>query len=318
MKNTDRRALITGISGQDGTYLTQYLLGEGTAVSGCSRSGRGPVGAEVRAIDIADHSAVREFVRRVKPTECYHLATYHSSSASGTVRERADEDLAFLINVEATRNLMRVLREESPVCRLFLAGSCQMFGDVDQAPQDEQTPFRPNNLYAITKVTACELGRFYRKKGDLFCSTGILYNHESPLRGDNFVTTRIAREAIRILKGQAQELVVGNLSAKVDWGFAGDYVRAMCGALRVSSPEDYVIATGELHAVRDFVAIAFGYLGLDWTHHVREDPNAYAPAARANYCGNASKARDNLGWAPRVRFEELVRMMVDHHRQIAG
>jgi GDPmannose 4,6-dehydratase len=318
MTKIDQRALITGISGQDGTYLTQHLLEKGTTVWGCSRSGRAPAGATVRAIDIADHSAIRELAREIRPTECYHLATYHSSSASGTMHERADEDLTFLTNVEATRNLMRVLRDECPACRLFLAGSCQMFGDVDRTPQDEQTPFRPNNLYAITKATVCELGRFYRNRGDLFCSTGILYNHESPLRGVNFVTTRIAREAVGILNGQARELVIGNLSAKVDWGFAGDYVRAMRGALQASTPEDYVIATGELHTVGDFVATAFGYLGLDWTRHVREDPSAYAPAARANYCGNAAKARDNLGWAPRVRFEGLVRMMVDHQRRIAG
>jgi GDPmannose 4,6-dehydratase len=272
----------------------------------------------VRAIDILDSSAVHEFVRKVKPDECYHLATYHHSSAAGTSHERADEDLTFRVNVEATRNLIRVLREECPSCRLFLAGSCQMFGDVDQMPQNEETPFRPTNLYAITKVTACELGRYYRKRGDLFCSTGILYNHESPFRADTFITTRIAREAVRILNGQGQELVVGNLSAKVDWGFAGDYVRAMCATLRMPSAEDYVIATGKLYTVQDFVATAFGYLELDWSRYVREDTAAYAPAARANYCGNASKARRNLGWVPRISFEEMVRMMVDHHRKNAG
>jgi GDPmannose 4,6-dehydratase len=308
-----RRALVTGASGQDGHYLGQHLLAAGREVLGISRrSPARPFGRHV-VTDVTQHDEVRALLRTFRPDEIYHLAAYHRSSAVVTeITEDEEEELYFRHNLEATRALLRAAHQEVPGARVFLAGSCHVFGEAEESPQTERTPIRPNSLYGITKAHNLWLGRHYREKMGLHCVTGILYNHESPLRGPTFVTGRIARAAAAIARREADELVLGDLGAEVDWGFAGDYARAMIRMLEVPAPGDTIIASGALHRVRDFVEVAFSHVGLDWRRHVREQPDVRRPVARATYCGDVTAIRD-LGWSPQVTFEDMVRQMVEEH-----
>ena len=271
---------------------------------------RDPVGQQV-TLDITRGDEMRAVLADFAPDEIYHLAGYHRSSAAGVaVTEAEEERLYFHNNIEATRNLLRAAYELHPRSRVFLAGSCHVFGHAEEAPQNERTPLRPNSLYGISKATNLWLGRYYRETLGYFCATGILYNHESPRRGPTFVTARIARAAVRIARGQEQDLVIGNLEAQVDWGFAGDYVEAMVRMLEAPVPGDFIVASGQLHRVRDFVEVAFEHLGLDWRKHVRPGTGVHQPVAAAVYHGDISAIR-RLGWAPRMSFEGMVRQMVD-------
>lgn len=329
-----RRALITGISGQDGTYLAESLARHDVEVWGISRgapSARVLAVANVRSLDVLDAAAVDGVIREVLPDECYHLSAYHRSSqvtpasavpaaspasASPVISafDDRDEDTLYLrTNLLATSTLLSSLRRHQPRCRIFLAGSCHMFGEPDDLPQTETTSFAPNSLYGITKVASAQLGQVYRQRDQMFCASGILYNHESPLRGPGFITTRLAQAAVAISRGRAREVVVGNLEAEVDWGFAGDYVEAMRLMMAAPHPRDYVIATGTLHRIRDFARIAFGHVGLDWSRHVRQEATAHRPVSRVVYRGAPDKIERELGWRRKVAFPELVAMMVDHH-----
>ena len=217
-----------------------------------------------------------------------------------------------LIVLASTRALLlRAIRTHRPACRVFLAGSCHMFGDPDHAPQTEDTPFRPTSLYGITKTAAAQLGRVYREQHGLFVCTGILYNHESPLRGPSFVTTRIVRGAVEIKRGLRTVLLLGDLDARVDWGYAGDYVGAMRRMLAADCAEDFVIASGELQSVRDLVERVFERVGVDWRPHVGQDATAHRPVSRAVYHGDPSRIRDRLGWTPTTSFDALVALLVD-------
>jgi GDPmannose 4,6-dehydratase len=289
-------------------------VAQGREVLGLSRQPpREPAGRHA-TLDITRGDEVRAVLADFAPDEIYHLAGYHRSSAAEvSVTEAEEERLYFRNNIEATRELLRAAHELVPRTRVFLAGSCHVFGHAEESPQSERTPLRPNSLYGISKATSLWLGRYYRETLGLFCATGILYNHESPRRGPTFVTARIARAAARIARGEERELVVGNLEAQVDWGFAGDYVEAMVRMLEAPAAGDFVIASGELHRVRDFVEIAFDYVGLDWREHVRQSAGVHQPVAAAVYHGDITAIR-RLGWAPRMSFEELVRGMVDAHR----
>jgi len=308
---TARRALVTGASGQDGYYLTRCLVARGREVLGVSRNHPDQPASRHVTLDVASHEDLRALLADFAPDEIYHLAAYHRSSAADVrLTEAEEEQLYFRNNIEATRSLLRSARELLPHTRIFLAGSSHLFGDAEESPQSERTPIRPNNVYGITKATNLWLGRYYRSALGLFCATGILYNHESPRRGPSFVTGRIARAAARIARGQEEELVLGDLEAQVDWGFAGDYVEAMVRMLEASNPEDFIIASGQLHRVRDFVEVAFGHLGLDWRKYVRQSTGIHRPVAKAVYHGDISAIR-RLGWAPRMPFEEIVRQMVD-------
>lgn len=307
-----RRALVTGASGQDGHYLTRVLVARRREVLGVSRRMPDqPVGRHV-VLDVADHAGLRALVADFAPDEIYHLAAYHRSSATRTdLSPAVEEELYFHHNTEATRALLRMVLELRPGCRVFLAGSCHVFGETEELPQTERTPIRPNSLYGITKAGNLWLGRYYRETLGLFCATGILYNHESPLRGPTFVTTRIAEAAARIARGQTEELVLGDLEAQVDWGFAGDYVEAMVAMLETPVADDFIVAGGGLRRVRDFVEIAFGHLGLDWRRHVRQGEGVHRPVATTVYHGDITAIGERLGWRPRLPFEELVRQMVD-------
>jgi GDPmannose 4,6-dehydratase len=311
-----RRALITGASGQDGHYLARHLTGRRREVLGVSRRMPAePVGRNV-TLDITRHDDLRRLLQDFVPDEIYHLAAYHRSSAAAgvTTSEAEEEELYFRHNVEATRALLRAALELQPRCRVFLAGSCHVFGDAAEVPQTERTSIRPNSLYGITKACGLWLGRHYRERLGLFCATGILYNHESPLRAPTFVTGRIARAAVVIARGESRELLIGDLEAQVDWGFAGDYVEAMVTMLEADVPDDFIVASGRLHRVRDFVEVAFDHVGLDWRKYVRESPDVHRPVARTVYHGDITAIR-RLGWQPRVTLEELARGMVDAYRQ---
>lgn len=308
-----RRALVTGSSGQDGYYLTRHLAERGREVLGVSlEPPKAPMGAHV-SLDIADHSAMRTLIVEFAPHEIYHLAAYHrSSDAKVALTPAEEEELYFRYNVDATRNLLRSAAELVTNCRVFLAASSHVFGATKDFPQTENTPIQPNSLYGIAKAMNLWLGRHYRDSRGLFCATGILYNHESPFRGPSFVTGRIARTVAQIARGETDHLIVGNLDAQVDWGFAGDYVRAMVMVLEADVAKDWIIASGKLHRVRDFVQLAFEHVGLDFRRYVSESAGTYRPVTSAVYFGDVGPLAA-LGFRPSVEFEELVRMMVDAH-----
>ena len=283
------------------------MLGLDREVSTCT-------GFSAQAIDITDPDELRSVIQRFAPDECYHLAAHHRSSAATTedaLSEANDEREHIRVNLLATLRLLQLLREIRPSCRVFLAGSCHMFGAVRSSIQTESTPFCPHASYGITKVAAWHFAKSYRERGLLFCSMGILYNHESPRRASHFLSARIAQGVVDIVKRRTDHLVVGNLSAAVDWGFAGDYVDAMWRMLQHEEPDDFIVASGELHRVKDFVELAFEHVGLDWHSYVRQDSSVYRPVHDGVYHGDISKIRQRLGWTPTTSFKALVGMMVD-------
>ena len=284
-----RTALISGVSGQDGSYLSELLLAKGYTVHGIDRP----------EPDLEDTAAIRRVVREVAPDEFYHLGaqTFVMGEEQSTVR----------VNVVGTLNVLEALRHEAPACRLFFAGSAEMFGEPEVSPQDETTPMKPRNVYGVTKLAGYQLMRVYREQHGMFACCGILYNHESPRRGPHFVTRKITRAAARIKLGLETELRLGNLDAVRDWGHARDYVRAMWLMLQHSDPDDYVIATGQGRTVREFVEAAFTAAGLNWQSYVRVDPAFFRPAEKVPLVGCAAKARENLSWTPETPFADLVR-----------
>jgi len=310
------RALITGVTGQDGAYLAQLLLEKGYEVYGTQRpnsgSGTGRLQAlgiegDVRLIplDLENAPEVRRTVRELRPGEVYNLAGQSSVVAS------FEQPLATAAaNAMGALHLLEALRLDAPVARLFQASSCELFG-LSAAPQNESTPFQPRSPYAVAKLFAHGMTVSYRQSYGLFACSGILFSHESPLRGKEFVTGKIVDGVGRIKRGVADALCLGNLEARRDWGFAGDYVRAMWLMLQHEQPDDYVIATGEAHSVRDFAELAFARAGMDWRTYVRHDPSLLRATEAGELVGDATKARTVLGWQPQVRFTELVHMMVD-------
>jgi GDPmannose 4,6-dehydratase len=305
-----RAALITGVTGQDGSYLAEHLQSHGYEIHGLFRPGEA-ANASLQAIEVHRHEgeledpqAVARVVTAVHPDECYHLAaqTFVHGEELSTIR----------INVSGTLHVLEALRHRAPNCRLFLAGSSEMFGDVEVSPQDESTPLRPRNVYGVSKTAAYQLLRVYREQHGLFACCGILYNHESPRRGPQFVTRKITRAAAQIKLGLETELALGNLDAVRDWGHARDYVRAMRLMLQQPFPDDYVIATGHGRTVRDFVEAAFTAAGLDWQPYVRVAPEYFRPAETIPFVGCPAKAREKLSWTAEVEFAELVAEMVQH------
>ena len=324
MKSTLKRALITGITGQDGSYLAELLLEKGYEVHGIVRrastfnTGRlshlyeDPHEKSARLIlhygDLTDDSRLTNLVLDVEPTEIYNLG------AQSHVRVSFDEPL-HTVDVAAMGTLRlleaaRQLQQRVPV-RFYQASSSEMYGGGYQVPQNESTPFHPRSPYACGKVFAYHQVVNYREAYDLFACNGILFNHESPRRGETFVTRKITRAAARIALGLERKLYLGNLDAKRDWGFAGDYVEAMWRMLQHEKPDDYVVATGTSHSVREFLELAFARVGLRWEDHVEIDPRYFRPSEVDHLLGDAGKATAQLGWTPSTSFEELVMLMVD-------
>ena len=313
-----RRALITGITGQDGSYLAEFLLAEGYEVHGIVRrvALEDPSRRLERIAAFSDrlhlHPAslesfpsIYQVFRSVRPDECYHLA------AQSFVSYSFDDEFSTLnVNINGTHFVLAALRDLAPKCRFYFAGSSEMFGEVYEIPQNEDTRFHPRSAYGISKVAGFDLTRNYREAYGLHASSGMLFNHESPRRGFEFVTRKITSGLARILAGQSRELRLGNLDAKRDWGHARDYVKAMWLMLQQDQPDDYVVATGATHSVCDFVQMAFGLAGLNPDNYVINDPSFYRPAEVHILVGNPAKARTKLGWHPTCDFEELVREMV--------
>ncbi len=314
-----KKALITGITGQDGSYLAEFLLRKGYQVHGMVRrvALEDPEHRLWRIRNIIDkvvlHSAslesyasVFKVVEKVQPDECYHLAAQSFVSYSFE-----DEFSTINTNINGTHYLLSAVKEKAPECKFYFAASSEMFGHVQEVPQDENTSFHPRSPYGISKVAGFDLTRNYREAYNLFALSGILFNHESPRRGFEFVTRKITRGIAKIKAGISRELPIGNLEAKRDWGYAGDYIRAMWLMLQQKEPDDYVVATGEDHSVKEFVELAFNYAGLNWKDYVVINKELYRPAEVNILKGNFRKAKKILKWEPEVKFEELVKMMVE-------
>jgi GDPmannose 4,6-dehydratase len=310
-----KRAIITGITGQDGSYLAELLLEKGYEVVGTVRRSSAPnlwriehlLGrVTLKPADLLDQLSLLRVIDEVRPTEIYNLAAMSFVPASWDQPMLTGE-----YNAQGVTRLLDAVRQVDTSIRIYQASSSEMFGKVRQVPQNEQTPFYPRSPYGVSKVFAHYITINYRESYNLFAVSGMLFNHESPRRGLEFVTRKVSDGVARIKLGLADSLSIGNLDAHRDWGFAGDYVRAMWLMLQQDKADDYVIASGVSHSVRDLIQIAFARVGLDWQKHVHVDPALLRPAEVEHLLGDASKARAELGWSPSVGFKELVEMMVD-------
>lgn len=318
-----RRALLTGITGQDGSYLAEHLLSLGYEVHGLVRrvALEDPQRRFNRIAHLLDkltlhpaslesYPSIFHVISREQFDECYHLA-----AQSFVAESFADGFSTMNTNINGTHYVLAALRELQPQCRFYFAGSSEMFGKTREVPQNETTPFHPRSPYGISKVAGFELTRNYREAYDMFCVSGILFNHESPRRGFEFVTRKITAGVARIKNGSDKELRLGNLEARRDWGHAKDYVRAMHAMLQQGEAQDFVVASGQSHSVREFCELAFAEAGLDYRSHVVSDEKFYRPSEIDSLIGDATKARQILGWQPEYDFEQLVRDMV--HKDLA-
>ena len=314
-----RKAFVTGITGQDGSYLAELLLEKGYEVYGMVRRSSSFNTARIDHIfddvelvfgDLSDGSSLNQLLRTIRPDEVYNLGAQSHVRVSFDIPEYTADTTAM-----GTLRLLDAIREEGVRCRFYQACSSEMFGMVREVPQTEETPFHPRSPYGVAKVFGYWIARNYREAYGVYAVNGILFNHESPRRGPTFVTRKITRALGAILRGEQQELRLGNLDAKRDWGYAPDYMEGAWRMLQADEPDDYVLATGETHSVRDFLEEAFGYAGLDWRDYVVFDERYLRPSEVDLLIGDAAKARERLGWEPTVRFPELVRIMVDHDRE---
>ena len=314
-----RKAFITGITGQDGSYLAELLLEKGYEVHGLVRR----VALEdpshrlwrikhlldrvmLHSGSLESYASVFNIIEQVNPDECYHLA-----AQSFVTYSFEDEFSTIDTNIDGTLHILSSLKHRAPKCKLYFAGSSEMFGLVKETPQNEDTPFYPRSPYGVSKVAGFHITRNYREAYGMFASSGILFNHESPRRGFEFVTRKISMGAARIKLGMEKTLKLGNLDAKRDWGYAPDFVKAMWLMLQQDKPDDYVISTGETRSVKEFAEVAFRHVGLDWQKFVIQDKGFYRPSEVNLLCGDYGKAKKKLGWSPEIKFEELVRVMVD-------
>jgi GDPmannose 4,6-dehydratase len=312
------RALITGITGQDGSYLTELLLSKGYEVHGVVRRSSSLNRARIDHLrgtkapltlhygDLTDASSINRILRATEPHEIYNIGAQSHVKVSFEIPEYTAETAGL-----GTLRLLEGIRETGMKPRFYQAGSSEMFGMVRETPQTEKTPFYPRSPYAAAKVYAHWVAVNYREAYGMFICNGILFNHESPRRGENFVSRKISRGVAAIKLGFEKKLALGNLEAKRDWGYAKDYVVAMWRMLQADAPDDYVIATGETHTVREFCEVAFSHVGLDWKEHVVVDPKYFRPTEVDVLLGDASKAKRALSWAPTTKWDELVRLMVD-------
>src|SRR5215472_3513621 len=308
-----KRALITGITGQDGSYLAELLLEKGYEVHGMVRGSSAlkreridPSRDRIQLHygDLVDSTRLHTVVRKVAPDEIYNLASQSHVRVSFDLPEYTCD-----VTAAGVARLLEAIRVSGVKSRFYQASSSELFGKAEEVPQSERTRFHPRSPYAAAKAYGYFLTQNYREAHGMFCCNGILFNHESPRRGENYVTRKITRAVGRILAGAQEKVALGNVEARRDWGFAGDYVEAMWKMMQVDVPDDYVIATGEAHSVKEFLALAFGHVGLDWQKHVETDPRQMRPADVENVVGDARKAAKVLGWKPKVGFKQLIEMM---------
>ena len=311
----NKRAIITGVTGQDGSYLAELLLDQGYEVTGVVRRSSTPNlwriehlrdRITLRPADLLDQLSMMRIIQDVRPHEFYNLAAMSFVPASWDQPLLTGE-----YNAMGVTRMLEAIRQVDPGIKIYQASSSEMYGRVREVPQTEMTPFYPRSPYGVSKVFGHYITVNYRESYGIFAVSGILFNHESPRRGLEFVTRKVTDGAARIKLGLADTLSLGNLDARRDWGFAGDYVRAMWLMLQQEQADDFVIATGIDHSVRDLVEIAFGHVGVDWRKHVREDPSLLRPAEVDQLIGDASKAKRVLGWQPSVSFEQMIGMMVE-------
>jgi len=323
-----KRALITGITGQDGSFLTELLLEKGYEVYGIVRRSssfnteridhlyQDPHVPETRLRmfygDLNDSSSLNTILRRVQPDEIYNLGAQSHVRVSFDVPEYTGE-----VTGLGTVRLLEAIREAGIMPKFYQASSSELYGKVLETPQTEKTPFYPRSPYGCAKAYSYYITVNYRESYNMFACNGILFNHESERRGETFVSRKITRAATRIKLGLQEKLYLGNLDARRDWGYARDYVEAMWLMLQAEEPDDYVVATGETHSIREFLDLSFGMLDLDWKEYVEIDPRYYRPTEVDLLLGDATKAREKLGWEPRVAFPELVKIMVDHDLELA-
>jgi len=314
-----KKALITGITGQDGSYLAELLLSKGYEVHGMVRR----VAIEdpkhrfwrinhlldritIHDASLENYGSVFDMVEKAKPDECYHLA------AQSYVAVSFEDPFSTLnANINGTLYLLSAIKQRAPECKLYFAATSEMFGKAKESPQNESTPFHPRSPYGISKMAGFELMRNYREGHNIFACCGILFNHESPRRGMEFVTRKITNTAVKIKLGKADELILGNLKAKRDWGYAPEFVEAMWHMLQQDDPDDYVIATNTSHSIKEFVKAVFDYLELDWDKYVKVDNKFFRPAEVVQLRGDYTKAYENFGWKPKIRFKKLAKVMVD-------
>lgn len=313
----NKLAMVTGITGQDGSYLAEFLLEKGYRVIGLKRRSSLINSTRVDGIyghprfhmefhDLNDAGNIWKLINEYKPDEFYNLAAQSHVRVSFDIPEHTVDGIAM-----GTLRILNALKELAPKCRFYQASSSEMYGDVLEYPQSENTPFSPASPYACAKLFSHNLVNNYREGYGMHASSGILFNHESPRRGETFVTRKITMAAARIKLGLQDKLYLGNLDAKRDWGFAGDYVEAMWLMLQQDNPDDYVIATGETHTVREFLSEVFEYAGLDYREHVEIDPRFFRPHEVPILLGDAAKANECLGWQPKITFKDLAKMMYD-------
>jgi GDPmannose 4,6-dehydratase len=316
-----RKAFITGITGQDGSYLAEILLEKGYEVYGMVRRSSSFNTARIDHIfreielvfgDLTDGSVLNQLMRTIRPDEVYNLGAQSHVRVSFDVPEYTAD-----VDAMGTLRLLDAIREEDVKCRFYQASSSEMFGKVREVPQNEETPFHPRSPYGVGKVFSYWITRNYREAYGMYAVNGILFNHESPRRGPTFVTRKITRAVGAILRGEQDTLSLGNLEAKRDWGYAKDYMEGAWRMLQADEADDFVLATGETHSVREFLDEAFGCVELDWNDYVTIDERYFRPAEVDLLIGDYSKARTKLGWEPTVRFKELVRMMVEGDREPA-
>jgi GDPmannose 4,6-dehydratase len=312
-----KRALVVGVTGQDGAYLTQLLLNKRYRVFGLTRSsslsntqGLRYLGIDGRVEliegDVTDQESILKALHAAEPEEVYNLAAQSSVGISWQ-----EPILTAHITATGAIRVLEAIRRVNPAIRFYQASTSEMFGDATEPAQSETTPFRPRNPYAVAKLCAHWATVNYRESFGLFACAGILFSHESPIRGLNFVTRKITDGVARIKRGLASKLLLGNLATRRDWGFAGDYVEAMWLMLQAQEPRDYVVATGRTASIEDFCRVAFAHAGLDWCEYVKVDRSLMRPADVRTQCGNATRAKIDLGWQPGIPFERLVAMMVD-------
>jgi len=318
-----KKAIITGITGQDGSYLAEFLLKKGYEVHGIVRRESFEDENKLKNIikikdqlilhegSLNNHLSVYKIFSKVLPDECYHL-----SASSFVSYSFNDEFQTINDNFNSTHYLLSTIKEVKRECKFYFAGSSEMFGEPNISPQTESTPFNPKSIYGISKVSSFYLLKNYRNKENIFACTGIMYNHESSRRGRQFVTKKIISAAVKIKKGLQKEIYLGNLDVKRDWGYSPDYVEAMWKILQIDVADDFIISTGELHTVRDFLDIAFTYLGLEYKKYVKIDQRFFRSAEKTPLCGDSSKIRKKIGWKNRKNLTSIIYEMIDNELKL--
>jgi GDPmannose 4,6-dehydratase len=318
-----KTALVTGISGQDGSYLAELLLSKGYSVHGTVLPAEletpqkylwriAGIKDQIKLypLNIEDYVGMKNLIKDLQPDECYHLAA--SSFVSYSFE---DEFSIFKTNLDGTHQLLAACKEHAPECRIYFAASSEIFGNASESPQNENTPMNPRSIYGITKAAGYQLVKYYRQQHGLFACSGIAFNHESPRRGEEYVTHKITLGAARIKLGLQKELRLGNLDAQRDWGYAPDYVRAMWLMLQQDHPEDFVLATGKLHTVRELCQVAFSHLELNYQDYVVVDPEFFRPDEKIPLVGDPTKIHNKLGWQPNKTFQETIIEMTEYDKE---